>query len=220
MGWVRGCASTDAGMERRDNVDMSNTDKQESGGFAVSVIFILSILVLILMFILFTRDQGNKAVEKTLVDLATSNQELQESHQELQESQKQEKEKSLRERMEEAGIDPDRLWTIGDTCEIPYCLFTSLGLDGADAARVVGLERWSGYFGRYEDVERTCDAFIADETRAFPIRLDHLAKIEQDILTASAKTDPIDITVFRVAPEASGVPPCDRAAFVMNVHLD
>lgn len=191
---------------------MATKKKQENGGFAVTIIFILSIVVLILIFVLFTRDQGNKAVEKTLTDLAQTNQQL-------QKEQRGEKEKSIRDRLTEAGFDPGRMWIVEESCEFPYCLFTTFMNGEGDAQNVVGLERWSGYFGKYKDETSSCDAFVVDDARALPIRTDHLADVERNLLKASQKNDPIEITVFRVVPDESGIPPCDRASYVMNVHL-
>lgn len=192
---------------------MATKKKQESGGFAVTIIFILSIVVLILIFVLFTRDQGNQAVEKTLTDLAQTNQEL-------QQAQRSERDRSILDRLEEAGFDPGRMWTVEESCEFPYCLFTTFMNDNGDAQNVVGLERWKGYFGRYEDETSKCDALVVDDARVLPIDVEFLAGVEKNLLKASEKNDPVEITVFRVAPDESGVPPCDRASYVMNVHLE
>lgn len=187
------------------------TKKEHAGGFGVTIIFILSIVVLILMFVLFTRDQNSKAVESTLTNLAQTNVEL-------QKAQQAEKAKSVADRLKDAGIDPEKLWTIGD-CKEPYCQFTRLSTKDGEVVPVRGIERWSGYYEKYKDEKTECDAFVfGDDTRR-GINMELLASLEKKLVTGSTKNDPIELTVF-THENALVQNPCDAPPFVLNVHFE
>lgn len=192
---------------------MSSNNKQE-GGFAVTVIFILSILVLMLIFVLFTRDQGNKQVAQTITSLATTNQEL-------KKVQKTEKAKSLSDRLEEVGIDAGALWMLGD-CEVPYCRFTSVVVDGdkeEELQSVLAIERWDGYFEKYVDRDSECGAFVFNNGQVRGINMETLASVEKNLITTSDKDNPIGLTVF-IHDDQKFFNVCENNPIVLNVHFE
>lgn len=196
---------------------MATKKKESAGSFIVTIIFILSIVVLVLIFVLFTRDQGTKAVENTLSDLAKTNAEL------LQE-QKTEKQKSIDKRLEEAGFDPNNLWQLTPCENMPYCTFLKTGTGEGDSSAIHAVERWSGYHETYDDGETTCDQFVLNDGFGLPINLEMLASVEQNILKDSTPKDPIEITVYRSEDRKrdpkSSQDLCAMPAYVLNVHLE
>lgn len=198
---------------------MSTKQKDSSGSFAVSIIFILCSIVLVLMFVLFMRDQGAKEVESTLTDLATTNAEL-------QQVQKIEEQKPISDRLTELGFDADNLWT-KEPCENePYCVFTKYTKGEKNLAVFQALERWDGFYSTYEDENVACDMFVTSSGNdSLPIRLDLLAKVEQNLLEASTESDPVGVTVYRTTTEESPhtYPPtqeCENPAYILNVHFE
>lgn len=199
---------------------MSSNNKPDGGGFAVTVIFTLSVFVLVLIFILFTRDQGNKQVEETLTDLVQTNQEL-------QKEKKQEFSKPLEERLKEAGIESESLWVKEKDCDEPYCLFSKLTSgrsasdDEKDFVDTRGIVRWKGFYEDYQDKGGAdCDAFILEEDHSVhSIDMSLLAGIEQTLLKQSTNDEPTQLTVFFRENE-NPADPCNRPAIVLNVHFE
>ncbi len=194
---------------------MPTKQKESSGSFFVAVVFILSAVVLILIFVLFTRAQGTKAVEQTLSGLAKSNAEL-------QQEQKIEKQKPINERLKEAGLDPNSLWQMNPCESIPYCTFEKTELADEKSAAILSIERWSGYHEKFKDEQTSCDRFVLEDGTSQPITMELLATIEQNLLKNSSAKEPTAITVYRYEDhkrdEKKGNP-CEMPSFVLNVHL-
>ncbi len=191
------------------------TKKKEASGFGVSVIFILSVVVLILMFVLFTRDQSAKTVESTLTNLAQTNAEL-------QKAQQAEKTKSVADRLKEAGVDPETVWTLGE-CKEPYCQFTKLSSKEGSATAIRSIERWEGRHDTYDDGKVSCDMFVLGDKTSLPINLELLAKVEQNLLKASTNQETVEVTVYRSEDKERDLKtgnPCESPAYVLNVHFE
>jgi hypothetical protein len=187
------------------------TKKNGANGFGVSVIFILSIVVLILIFVLFTRDQSAKTVESTLTNLAQTNAEL-------QKAQQAEKTKTVADRLKDAGIDPKTVWQLGE-CKEPYCQFTQLATKDGEVSAVRGIERWSGYYEAYKDEKGECEAFVFGEEKRRGINMELLASLEKKLVKGSRKDDPIELTVFTHENKLVEHP-CDEPSYVLNVHFE
>lgn len=186
--------------------------KDHAGGFGVTIIFILSIVVLILMFVLFTRDQSSKAVESTLTNLAQTNTEL-------QKAQQAESVKSLADRLKEGGIDPGNLWSLGE-CKEPYCQFTQVSTtEGKRVVSVRAIERWNGHYENYKDEKAECDTFVFSDEMRRGINMELLASLEKKLVKGSSKDDPIELTVF-THDDKLVEHPCDEAPYVLNVHFE
>ncbi len=191
---------------------MSTKKNEAASGFGVTIIFILSIVVLILMFVLFTRDQSSKMVESTLTDLAQSNTQL-------QKSQQAENAKPLADRLKDGGIDPENLWSLGE-CEEPYCQFTQVSTsEGKAVVSVRAIQRWSGYYESFKDEKGECDAFVFSDDQRRGINMKLLANLEKKLVKGSSKDDPIDLTVF-THEDALVEHPCDEPPYVLNVHFE
>lgn len=181
----------------------------------MTIIFVLSIVVLILIFVLFSRDQGAKTVEKTLANLATTNQEL-------QKSQQKEAIKPLADRLKDASVDPNNVWMMADGCKEPYCLFIKIATDGKEPAVATtrGLARWKGRYEDYKDKGgAACDAFILEDNTVHAIDMSLLASLEQKLLKQSTNQDPTQVSVY-VRENDKPEDPCHNPAVVMNVHFE
>jgi hypothetical protein len=190
---------------------MPTNNKKGASGFGVSVIFILSIVVLILIFVLFTRDQNAETVESTLTNLAQTNTEL-------QKAQQAEKTKTTADRLKDAGIDPKNVWQLGE-CKEPYCQFTQLSTKEGETVAVRAIERWSGYYENYKDEKGECDVFVFGDEMRRGINMELLASLEKKLVKSSGKNDPIELTVFTHENKLVEHP-CDEPPFVLNAHFE
>ena len=193
---------------------MSMSQKNETGGsFAASVIFILSVALLIVLFVLFTRNQNTQNVKETLSTLAESNAEL-------RDQQTVEKNKPVAEKLKESGLDPERVWKM-EMCEnTPYCTFTQV-----DGSASFSIERWDGYFLAKSKEEGDCDKFVMEGAETLPIDMSLLASVEQNLLKASTQKDPVGVSVIFAwdgpSPlEDETVDVCKSPARVLNVHFE
>lgn len=191
---------------------MPTKKKEGANGFGVTVIFILSVVVLILLFILFTRDQGAKVVETAISNLVETNTEL-------QKEQQTEKQKSLADRLSAAEIDPTNMWEMKPCDQEPYCMFSQLNTGSDTTVAIRGLQRWDGYYESYKDETGNCDAlvFVNDIRRG--VNLEVLSKLEQKLLKESSKDEPVGLTVF-VHDDKAIEHPCDQAPYALNVHFE
>lgn len=191
---------------------MPTKKKEGANGFGVTVIFILSVVVLILMFILFTRDQGAKVVETAISNLVETNTEL-------QKAQQAEKQKSLADRLQAAEIDPTNVWEMKPCDQGPYCMFSQLSTSSDTPVATRGLQRWDGYYEFYKDETGSCDAFVFVNEIRRGVNLEVLSKLEQKLLKESSKDEPVGLTVF-VHDDKPIEHPCDQAPYALNVHFE
>lgn len=191
----------------------SKQPTQSHGGFLFTIVFILSIVVLVLLFVLLTRDQGTKTIEDKLNDLVQSNVSL-------QETQNKESQKPLVDRLKEFGFDPNNLWQMSPCGDGPYCTFTEVRADDkVKTVSIRGLERWHGYYESFKDEKGSCDAFVFTDGTKQGIKLNVLSSLEQKLLKESDEKDQVELSVF-VHNDAIAEHTCDFPAHVLNVHFD
>ncbi len=196
------------------------TKKTEShNAFAVSVIFILSSIALILIFVLLMRDQNSESVEDALKQLAQTNVQL-------QQAQTSQDSKTFEEKISDLYLDPKNLWEKQPCEKEPYCSFIRQTGGEKESSLFVSLNRWDGFYTSYDDGEVSCDQFDLGNGNVMPINMELLASVEQKLLMDSTEKEPIGLTVYQSYSEEHPLPidqstsPCLSPAYVLNVHFE
>ena len=192
-----------------------------------SIIYILSLVIVVLIVVIFVRDQSNSDIDKVVSNIKQKNSEL-------ETALADEKITPIAQRLGTAGIDTLNLWKFeNEGCKIPYCLATRIGVEGVEdfVEQTRGLSRWKGYVTELKEVavipseaegsqteKITCEAFAIEGGANFPISTDLLADVEKKLLRTANEKKQIEITVYSII---SGDEPisCDTPAYVLNVHL-
>lgn len=196
------------------------TKKTEShNAFAVSVIFILSMIALILLFVLFMRDQNAKVVDDALKQLAQTNVQL-------QQEQTSQDSKTFADKVKDLYLDPNNLWSMQPCEKEPYCSFVRQTGGEKESSISVSLNRWDGFYVSYDDGEASCDQFDLGNGQVMPINMELLASVEQNLLKDSSEKEPVGVTVYRSYSEEHPLPmdqsasPCLSPSYVLNVHFE
>ncbi len=192
-----------------------------------TLVFILSAVIIVLLFIILASSQGDKEIDKTISDLKQKNDELENAREDAEKT-------SLAQRLGTAGIETLNLWKFEiENCEIPYCLATRIGVEGVEdfVEQTRGLSRWKGYVTKLEEGPEdpdgqegsqtkttTCEAFSIDGGADFPINMDLLADVEKKLLKAGTEKNQIEITVYSIVTGGEPIS-CKTPAYVLNVHL-
>ena len=180
-----------------------------------SIIYILSLVIVVLIVVIFVRDQSNSDIDKVVSNIKQKNSEL-------ETALADEKITPIAQRLGTAGIDTLNLWKFeNEGCKIPYCLATRIGVEGVEdfVEQTRGLSRWKGYVTKLEEADTaSCEAFAIDGGVDFPINTDLLADVEKKLLKAGTEKNQVEITVYSIITGDEPIS-CDTPAYVLNVHL-